>query len=78
MEPKIIKDFNEWNEIIDNAIFTRTKFRINQRLSNLHLRLINKFGREFSHYIFSVSGNEPEYEPNVLSIPSAMSPRCIR
>lgn len=68
MEPKVINDFNMWNEIIDNAIFTRTKFRINQRLSNLHLRLINKFGREFSHYIFSISGNKPEYEPNVLSI----------
>lgn len=68
MEPTIITDYNDWNEIIDNAEFTRTKYRINQKFSNLHLRLINNKGREFAHYVFAIDGKEPEKEPNILSI----------
>ena len=68
MEPIVITDYNEWNEIIDQCESLRIKYKIKQRLSNLHLSLINNKGFQFARYVFSVSGEEPEYEPSIISI----------
>ena len=68
MEPIVITDYNEWNEIIDQCESLRIKYKIKQRLSNLHLSLVNNKGFQFARYVFSVSGEEPEYEPSIISI----------
>lgn len=73
MEPVIITDYNELNELLDSADSLRIKYKISQRLSNIHIRFVNNRGIQIRHYIFSLSGKKPEYEPNILAIAKKFS-----
>lgn len=73
MEAIVIKDYNEFNEIVDMAESMRIKYKINQRMSNIHLRLLNNKGFQMKHYIFSLTGLEPDLEPNIVAIAKELS-----
>lgn len=70
MEPIIITDFRQFNEIIDLANSLRIKYTISQRMSNIHLRLKSNQGshHQTTHYVFSLAGTKPDPEPNIVSI----------
>lgn len=64
----VITDYNEFNELIDMAKSLRIKYKLFQRMSNIHLSIKNKYGMQCKHYVFSLAGNKPDPEPNIVAI----------